>query len=240
MSSEPVESTGTKLGCASAEKAADDSALEPQRARLSSISLALLAGTLILMWISVWSVGIERIDRTFLDAVYVGNDAYLNFVARMIGHIGSREAIVMFTLCAGAYLLFQRDYWRASVPIIGTLIAQSAAAALRDVVARPRPQGLDGLPDLHTASLPPTRVVDPMTAYLLVALLLTNGGRKSRLLVAGAVVVGGSNGVVRVVLGHHWPSDAVAGWAFGTAFALAFYALSTRLPPPKAVVESGS
>lgn len=234
MSSEPARTPCT----ASAAEAVDDSALEPQRVRLSKLSLALLAGTLILIWISVWSVGIETIDRGLLSAVYIGNDAYLNFAARMIGHIGSREAIVMFTLCAGAYLMVQRDYWRASLPIVGTLIAHSAAAALRDFVGRPRPFGLDGLPDLHNPSLPPTRVVDPMTAYLLVALLLTKGGKTSHLLVAAAVAIGGSNGIVRVILGHHWPSDAVAGWAFGAAFGLAFYALSTRLPPPKPVVEN--
>ncbi|HEU4809800.1 MAG TPA: phosphatase PAP2 family protein [Sphingomicrobium sp.] len=234
MSSEPPPTPCT----APAAAAVDDSALEPQRARLSKLSLALLAGTLILIWISVWSVGIETIDRGLLSAVYIGNDAYLNFAARMIGHIGSREAIVMFTLCAGAYLMVQRDYWRASLPIVGTLIAHSAAAALRDFVGRPRPFGLDGLPDLHNPSLPPTRVVDPMTAYLLVALLLTKGGKTSHLLVAAAVAIGGSNGIVRVILGHHWPSDAVAGWAFGAAFGLAFYALSTRLPPPKPVVEN--
>ena len=240
MSSEPVEPTGRSARCPAAEKAVDDSALEPQRAQLSKISLALLVGALALAWVSVWSVGIETVDRAFLTAVYVGDDAYLNFAARMIGHIGSREAIVMFTLCAGAYLMVQRDYWRASLPIIGTLIAHSAAAALRDFVGRPRPFGLDGLPDLHNPSLPPTRVVDPMTAYLLVALLPTKGGKTSHLLLAAAVAVGGSNGIVRVILGHHWPSDAVAGWAFGAAFALAFYALSTHLPPPRPVIENGS
>ncbi len=239
MSSEPIEPSSMRPRCVSAESAVDDLLLEPQRARLSKISLALLLGALVLTWISVWSVGIETIDRGLLSAVYVGNNAYLKFLARMVGHIGSREAVAMFTLCAGAYLIVQRDYWRASLPIVGTMMAHSAAAALRDFVGRPRPFGLDGLPDLHDPSFPPTRVVDPMTAYLLVALLLTNGAKNNRLLVAAAVAVGGSNGIIRVILGHHWPSDAVAGWAFGAAFGLAFYALSTRLPPPKPVVQEG-
>ena len=240
MSSEPVESAGQLLGAAPSGGTTDDPGLEPQRARLSRMSLVLLLGALVLTWISVWSVGIETVDRAVLAAVYVGNDAHLKFLAGTVGHTGSREAIVMFTLCVGAYLMVQRDYWRAPLPIIGTLIAHSAAAAMRDWIGRPRPFGLDGLPDLHAPSFPPTRVVDPMTAYLLVALLLTNGGRTSKLLVAGAVAVGGSNGIVRVVLGHHWPSDVIAGWAFGAAMALAFYILSTRLPGPKpAVVSAG-
>ena len=69
-----------------------------------------------------------------------------------------------------------------------------------------------------------------MNAYLLVGLLLATNPRYRRLGIIAALLIGGSNGVVRVLLGHHWPSDSVAGWAFGAIVALTAYQVTKFLP----------
>lgn len=184
------------------------------------------------MWAAILLYGFGAADEKILEAVYVGDQRFPKFVARHVGHFGAPPAVMLLVLGAGAYLAMQRQYWRAPVPLVATLFAHAASVAQQVAIGRPRPHGLVGLPPLSAPSFLPTRVVDPITAYLLVALLLTNGGRENRWLVIGAVLVGGSNGIVRVVLGHHWPSDAVAGWAFGGAVALIAYYMTTYFPDP--------
>lgn len=203
--------------------------MKPRRKK-KAIRLAIVLALLAVAWLFMLRYGFGAIDRTILEAVYVGDDPYLKFLALRLGYFGAPQAIMLLVLGAGVYLLINGDYWRAPVPLVATLLAHAASIAQQIAVGRPRPHDLNGLPPLSAPSFLPTRVVDPMTAYLLVALLLTNGGRKSRSLLVGAVLIGASNGVVRVVLGHHWPSDAVAGWAFGAAVALTAYYLSKLLP----------
>jgi len=193
----------------------------------------LLAAALVGLWVVMLWVGLGRIDRAILETMYVGNRPYLQFIAQQAGHLGAPEAIMVLTIGASILLITRQQYWHAALPPFATLFAHEIAVLQRDAVGRPRPGGFEGLEHLQAPSFPPTRVVDPMTAYLLVALLLTSGGRDSRLVILAAVLIGASNGIVRIVLGHHWPSDVIAGWAVGAAVALAAYQIARYLPDRK-------
>lgn len=193
----------------------------------------LLAAALLAVWVAMLWVGLGRIDRDILETLYVGDRPYLEFIAQQAGHLGAPEAIMVLTIGVSILLITRQQYWHAALPPFATLFAHEIAVLQRDAIGRPRPGGFEGLEHLQAPSFPPTRVVDPMTAYLLVGLLLTNGGRDSRLAVIAAVLIGASNGIVRIVLGHHWPSDVIAGWALGAAVALAAYQIARYLPDQK-------
>ena len=196
-------------------------------------NFAATAILLVALWAVMVGPGFGDADRTLLEAIYVGHRPLLKFLARQVGHFGAPEATLVLTLMASVILMSQRRYWTASIPPFALLFAHSLAVLQRDLLGRARPDGLVGLESLHAPSLPPTRVVDPMTAYLLFALLLANNPRYRRLAITVALLVGGSNGVVRVLLGHHWPSDSVAGWAFGALVALCAYEISKIMPTPE-------
>jgi undecaprenyl-diphosphatase len=66
------------------------------------------------------------------------------------------------------------------------------------------------------------------------ALALTLGSRWHRPAVAAAVLLSLMIGISRVMLGVHWPSDVVGGWAFGLLWVL------LTLPWAQRFVERGS
>jgi undecaprenyl-diphosphatase len=59
-----------------------------------------------------------------------------------------------------------------------------------------------------------------MIFYLALAIALTAGTRWHRAAAGGAVVLSLLIGTSRVMLGVHWPSDVIGGWAFGMLWVL--------------------
>lgn len=99
---------------------------------------------------------------------------------------------------------------------------------LKHWIARPRPELVPHLVQVTNASFPSGHAMISSAIYLTLALMLAEGieadgwrGRAGRAAVVAffsaiAVLIGMS----RVYLGVHWPSDVLAGWCFGTAWAL--------------------
>jgi undecaprenyl-diphosphatase len=87
-------------------------------------------------------------------------------------------------------------------------------------VARARPDLDPHLVVVRTSSFPSGHATSSMIFYLTMALALTANTRWHRLAAAGATLLSLAIGTSRVMLGVHWPSDVVGGWAFGMLWVL--------------------
>jgi undecaprenyl-diphosphatase len=58
--------------------------------------------------------------------------------------------------------------------------------------------------------------------------MLTAGTRWRGLAVTGALLIAFLVGLSRVMLGVHWPSDVIGGWAFGALWVLVTLRLAGR------------
>jgi undecaprenyl-diphosphatase len=116
----------------------------------------------------------------------------------------------------------------AGMVLSGTLLSTLIKAG----IDRARPDLVPQGSDVMSASFPSGHSMMAATVYLTLAALLMQftTGRASRLYIVGvALTVTGLVGVSRVYLGVHWPTDVVAGWAIGSAWALVAGVAAARL-----------
>ncbi|HEX8217250.1 MAG TPA: phosphatase PAP2 family protein, partial [Allosphingosinicella sp.] len=86
--------------------------------------------------------------------------------------------------------------------------------------ARLRPVAHEHLVEVQTLSFPSGHAANSVMVYLSLALLLTATYPRRSLAVWAAVWLSILIGISRLVLGVHWPTDVIAGWAFGLFWTL--------------------
>jgi undecaprenyl-diphosphatase len=145
-----------------------------------------------------------------------------------ISALGGYTLIWLFGLAGLVWLIAAGKRAEAggiAVSLIGSSVIDGL---LKSWIARPRPDLVPHLVQVTNASFPSGHAMIASAVYLTLALMLAEGmprdgwrGRAARVAVVAffsllAVLIGMS----RVYLGVHWPSDVLAGWCFGTAWAL--------------------
>lgn len=132
----------------------------------------------------------------------------------VLSTLGKGEVVAAIALLA-AGMMALRGRSRDALVVVFTVAAQMASNPLLKLLfARVRPdlyQHLDPVTDL---SFPSGHSAQNACLYLLLALMVHK--RIGWLGVPLAILIGFS----RVVLGVHWPTDVLAGWMEGAAFAL--------------------
>jgi len=137
---------------------------------------------------------------------------------------GSPTGLLLIGGLVICYLLLAGKMRTALFILAATAGGGLLGSLLKLVYARPRPTLVPHLADVTSASFPSGHATDSAIVYLTLAALLarTVETRALRLYIIGAAIgltllIGSS----RVYLGVHWPSDVVAGWTFGAAWAFA-------------------
>ena len=131
-----------------------------------------------------------------------------------VTNIGGGEIRAAAGLLAAA-LLWSRKRGRDALILLSVALIQTGTnSALKGVFGRVRPELHPHLDRVWDTSFPSGHSAQSAALYLLIALMIDR--RLLWLAVPLVLLIGAS----RIVLGVHWPTDVLAGWMEGVAFAL--------------------
>ncbi len=154
--------------------------------------------------------------------------AWLKQVMIDVTALGGETVLTLIVIVAAGFLAITRRWLTFWLVLGGTISGSWAVALIKTTVARPRPALIDHVVEVWSASFPSGHAANSAIIYLTVSLLLMQivEGRIARwYMIAVAVLLVTAIGVSRVYLGVHWPSDVLAGWSFGTLWALGWWSL---------------
>ena len=170
-------------------------------------------------------------DRAFLlafrstadPAVPVG-PSWLAEAMTDVTAFGSVTGLVLVAAGAIGYLLISRQMRTALFVLAATGGGAAFGKLLKLAYARPRPTLVPHLVDVASASFPSGHATDSAIVYLTLGALLARTVPEPGIriyIISVAILLALLIGISRVYLGVHWPSDVVAGWTIGSAWALA-------------------
>ena len=144
-------------------------------------------------------------------------------IARDMTAFGGPVGIGLVTAVVAGYLALERRFGLLTFVLASTLSGTVLGLFLKEMFHRPRPQVVPHLTDISTASFPSGHSMLSSVAYLTMAALLARAVLALRLKIyflVVAVVLIGMVGFSRVYLGVHYPTDVLAGWCVGSAWAI--------------------
>ena len=193
-------------------------------------------------------VGFVHITSEILRGEKAGPDRFILLALRVPGHpekpigpawllqsaidlsaLGGFTFIWLFTLATLGFLLLIRRWAAAGVFFLAIAGASGLNAVLKLGIHRARPEVVPHLAEVSNASFPSGHAMISAATYMTVGALLAQT-QPSRLvrtyLVSLSIVLALMIGISRLYLGVHWPSDVLAGWFLGGAWALLFWSLA--------------
>jgi len=113
---------------------------------------------------------------------------------------------------------------------------------LKTVFSRDRPDLVPHGMEVQTASFPSGHSLMSAVTWLTVATIMaqTLKDRRSKVFVISmAILIAMLVGFSRVYLGVHWPTDVLAGWSVGAAWALMIWLIARRLQQRSQIEPEG-
>jgi membrane-associated phospholipid phosphatase len=199
-------------------------------------SAALAVAVYALMWIgyaSNWA-WLATIDASLLEAAHryaVDHPGWVSAWDVFCTVLGP-TAFRLLTLVVVVFALVRRNVRVAMFLVISVELAGIITEIAKYVASRPRPG--TAMVTAPSSSFPSGHALGVMVAVLAlltVALPIVRQPLRASLIGLGAAVVV-AIGVGRVVLNVHYPTDVIAGWAFGYAY---FVACLLIVPPTRPV-----
>ncbi len=146
--------------------------------------------------------------------------------------LGSTGVLTFMVLSIAGFLVMTRKGHAAAFVILsvggGVLISETMKA----LYARARPDLVPHAAEVYSASFPSGHSMMSAVVYLTLGALVarTQANRAvKRYIVTLAVILAILVGLSRIYLGVHWPTDVLAGWALGGAWALVCWFVMTWL-----------
>jgi len=196
--------------------------------------LFLIAAAAVLIFLVLGSEVRENevfaIDRWLIQALRSPNDPavplgpiWLRRALTDVTVLGGSPVLTLLTIIAAGYLLAARKAATAAFLVGAISTGAIASTLLKLVFARTRPDLVTHLVATYSSSFPSGHAMNSAVTYLTLGALLARAesDRAVRIyLMSVALFLTLIVGFSRVYLGVHWPSDVLAGWCVGAAWAI--------------------
>lgn len=201
----------------------------PSTVYLGALGVAALLGGFGLIADAVSDGDTLDLDTAVLMALRAAGDtadpigpAWFEEAVRDITALGSFSVLGILVVVVFAYLLLvgkQRTGWFMVFAVVGGTVLSTVLKMLFD---RPRPD-LTGVAEVFTASFPSGHATVSAVVFLTIGAMLAEATPERRLklfYIGTAILLTVLVGVSRIYLGVHYPTDVLAGWSLGAAWAL--------------------
>lgn len=190
----------------------------------------------------------QAFDRTVMDWTREAGEPnnpvgprWFEEAMRDLTALGSVAVLGLVTVGACGYLWLQHKRSAVVYVLVAILGAWALSFGLKRVYDRARPDLFPHGAEVYTSSFPSAHSSMSTATYLTLGILLARYQKRVPVqvyLVALSVLVALVVGLSRIYLSVHWPSDVLAGWALGAAWALACWLVAAWLER-RGVLESG-
>jgi undecaprenyl-diphosphatase len=200
----------------------------PDRARGAQWRFISALVALAAIWLAMLLWGRGPLDQAIYRTLYAGHRPALAAIAHVLTALGEPTVLIAAGLLWAVWLWTRGHRHLPFVLIAVTMIGRLLSELQKLSIARARPDLEPHLVVVQTSSFPSGHSASSMIFYLTMALTLNPGGPWHRPLAAAAILLSVLIGLSRVMLGVHWPSDVVGGWAFGLLWVMLTLRLAQR------------
>ena len=215
------------------------------------LGLALVAGGLwafVALASEVTEGDTHAFDEAVLLALRVPNDLadpvgphWLEVMMRDATGLGGVGILTFVVFASAGWLWLRQDGRTALFLVAATGLGMLLSPLFKSLFERPRPDLVPHGTLVSSASFPSGHSLMAAVTWLTLAVIVARGVEERRLklyVIALAVLVTLSVGVSRVYLGVHWPTDVLAGWCLGGAWAAGAAQLASWLAGRGQIAEA--
>ncbi len=166
---------------------------------------------------------------------------WLEEVGRDLTALGGIAELLLLTAAVSGYLLICRKFGMLALVLSATVGGLVLSLLLKDLFYRPRPTVVPYLSHVMSPSFPSGHSMLSAVVYLTLGSLLASLVERRALklyFLAVAMLLTLLVGVSRVYMGVHYPTDVLAGWCAGLAWAV-LCSLTARYLQHRGAVERG-
>jgi undecaprenyl-diphosphatase len=174
--------------------------------------------------------GARRFDEWLLVALRSPGDLsdpigpkWFEEMMRDITALGGTAVLTLGVLAVTGFLALMRKTHAAVTVLVSVVSGMVLSQAIKWAYARPRPELVPHGMETYSASFPSGHSMMAAVVYLTLGALLARHQAQPRMRVyvlLVAVLLTVLVGISRVYLGVHWPTDVLAGWCLGAAWAI--------------------
>lgn len=166
---------------------------------------------------------------------------WLEETIRDVSALGGTITLLLVTVLVGGYLALRRAFHALGLLAVSVIGGMIISSFLKDLFDRPRPELVPHLSYVVSPAFPSGHALMSAVTYLTLGALLARFVHDLRLklyFLSIALLLTFLIGASRVYLGVHYPSDVLAGWLAGLAWALSCWLIAKALQERDKVEQS--